>query len=636
MNAIKTIEQYVYGAENSFQSVLVDRSLNFEREAGFAIQILTSGDYIAKLAAGDRQSVVNAVTNIAAIGISLNPAKKQAYLVPRKGKICLDISYMGLIDLAIDSGSIMWAQAALVHANDAFTLNGFDKPPTHSFNPFSKERGEMVGAYVVVKMHSGDYLTECMSREEIDAIKNRSESVKAGKTSPWDTDYGEMAKKGLALDTPIPTPSGWVTMGDLQVGDSVFDKDGATVSVKAVSEIKHLRCFKVKFYGGEEIVCDDEHRWLARAGGAHAHRKEYEVMTINQMFEAKNKGLSVTVPMQGALETPEADLPVDPYLLGYWLGDGSTGRAQITCGGVDVDSLKSQIERAGYGLGTVTKDQRNAGTFCVGVTDGFVIGLRGLGVLDDKHVPSAYLRGSVAQRKQLLAGLLDSDGHLDKARGRVHFYNKNKRLADAVFELAASLGESPTSEVKEVRGFGVETTTHFIQWQPSFNPCINPRKAANYRERKIAKYRAIESIEIVPTVPTRCIAVTGPSETFLAGLSMVPTHNTVVKRAYKYWPKSDRLDQAIHHLNTDGGEGLATLAKPAAVDPAPIIEGARATKTIDELNAYWAEHNGKLANDLAAHDALKKACQAHKKRLAAEAAKNEATDVEVKDAVATA
>ena len=147
MNAITTIEQFVYGAEASFQSVLVDRSINFEREAGFAIQILTSGDYIAKLAAGDRQSVVNAVTNIAAIGISLNPAKKQAYLVPRKGKICLDISYMGLIDLAIDSGSIMWAQAALVHANDAFTLNGFDKPPTHSFNPFSKERGEMVGAY---------------------------------------------------------------------------------------------------------------------------------------------------------------------------------------------------------------------------------------------------------------------------------------------------------------------------------------------------------------------------------------------------------------------------------------------------------------------------------------------------------
>ena len=131
--ALTTIQADIYSVQDHFEQVRVDKSMSFVREAGFAIQILTSGDYIAKLAAGDRQSVVNAVTNIAAIGISLNPAKKQAYLVPRKGKICLDISYMGLIDLAIDSGSIMWAQAALVHANDAFALNGFDKPPTHSF-----------------------------------------------------------------------------------------------------------------------------------------------------------------------------------------------------------------------------------------------------------------------------------------------------------------------------------------------------------------------------------------------------------------------------------------------------------------------------------------------------------------------
>lgn len=296
--AVQTITNYVYGAEDTFQSVLSDRSLNFEREAGFAIQVLTASDYITKMAVQDRQSVVNAVTNIAAIGISLNPAKKQAYLVPRKGKICLDISYMGLIDLAVQSGSILWAQADLVYANDAFTLNGFDRPPTHSFNPFSKERGEMIGAYVVVKTHSGDYLTDCMSKADIDSIKNRSESVKAGKSSPWDTDYGEMAKK------------------------------------------------------------------------------------------------------------------------------------------------------------------------------------------------------------------------------------------------------------------------------------------------------------------------------------------TVVKRAYKYWPKNDRLDAAIHHLNTDGGEGLAVQHAPTSTDPQPIIAGVVQCQTVEALNQYWAENNGRLANDLAAHTELKKACQAHKKRLAAKA---QATDVEVKE-----
>ena len=195
MNNLAVITQDIYDSRDSFAAVLTDPSINFEKEAGFAIQVLQNNDYALKVATNSRQSVINAVTNVAAIGISLNPAKRQAYLVPRDGRICLDISYMGLIDLAVATGSIRWAQAELVRAADTFALNGFDAPPTHVFNPFSKERGDIVGAYVVVKTADGDYLTTPMSRDEIDGIMNRSQSVKSGKSSPWKTDYGEMAKK---------------------------------------------------------------------------------------------------------------------------------------------------------------------------------------------------------------------------------------------------------------------------------------------------------------------------------------------------------------------------------------------------------------------------------------------------------
>lgn len=195
MSNALTIAQDIYGARDSFAQVLTDKTLSFEREAEFAIQTIQGNDFAARIAMNNRQSVVNAVTNIAAIGISLNPAKRQAYLVPRDGKICLDISYMGLMDLAMATGSIRWAQAELVYQNDSFALNGFDKPPAHQYNPFSKDRGAIVGVYVVVKTADGDYLTTCMSRDEIDSIMNRSQSVKSGKSSPWKTDYGEMAKK---------------------------------------------------------------------------------------------------------------------------------------------------------------------------------------------------------------------------------------------------------------------------------------------------------------------------------------------------------------------------------------------------------------------------------------------------------
>lgn len=199
-NALALITDDIYNTRDAFQSVLSDRSINFEREAGFAIQAITAKDYILSVAASDRQSVVNAVTNIAAIGISLNPAKKQAYLVPRDRKICLDISYMGLMDLAMATGSIRWAQAELVCENDGFARGRFDEPPTHTFNPFSKDRGPIVGVYVVVKTADGDYLTHTMEIGAVMDIRDRSEawkSYKAGKAKscPWLTDEGEMIKK---------------------------------------------------------------------------------------------------------------------------------------------------------------------------------------------------------------------------------------------------------------------------------------------------------------------------------------------------------------------------------------------------------------------------------------------------------
>lgn len=198
-NAIQTITNEIYGIRPSFEAVAVDRSINFEREAGFAIQILGNNDYALGIALNNKQSVIDAVTNVSAIGISLNPAKKQAYLVPRDQKICLDISYMGLLDLAIASGSIMWGQAELVHESDDFRLNGFDRPPTHERNPFAKDRGEVVGVYVVAKTHSGDYLTTTMTVDDVNDIRNRSSAWKTWiskkKSCPWVTDYGEMAKK---------------------------------------------------------------------------------------------------------------------------------------------------------------------------------------------------------------------------------------------------------------------------------------------------------------------------------------------------------------------------------------------------------------------------------------------------------
>ncbi|MEI9695671.1 RecT family recombinase [Atlantibacter hermannii] len=196
----------VYGLINplkgEFEQSRSEPSLNFKRESEFAMQIFANNDYLAKIAVANPVSTRSAVMNVAAIGISLNPAQKLAYLVPRKGAICLDISYMGLMHIAQQSGAIKWCQSAIVRKNDQFRREGLDKPPVHVYNDFdtAEQRGEIVGAYVVTKTDDGDYLTHTMRIADIYGIRDRSEAWKkykqdSSKKCPWVTDEEQMILK---------------------------------------------------------------------------------------------------------------------------------------------------------------------------------------------------------------------------------------------------------------------------------------------------------------------------------------------------------------------------------------------------------------------------------------------------------
>lgn len=200
-NEVMTIESIIGSVAPVFERIRVDKTIEFAREQEFALQSIYSNDYARQIALKNPQSVRDAVTNIAAIGISLNPAKKQAYLVPRKGGITLVISYMGLADLAVESGSIRWVKCEVVRQADHLILKGVDKPPVHEFDPFAKDRGDIVGVYCVAKTVDGDYLTDTMSIDEVNAIRDRSDAWQAWITKkrpcPWVTDYSEMVKKTL-------------------------------------------------------------------------------------------------------------------------------------------------------------------------------------------------------------------------------------------------------------------------------------------------------------------------------------------------------------------------------------------------------------------------------------------------------
>ncbi|CQH28209.1 recombinase RecT [Yersinia enterocolitica] len=187
-----SIVEFVKQQEPLFSSALTDQGVTWAKESQFAVQLFQRNEYLTKTAIANPASAQNAIINVAAIGITLNPASKLAYLVPRDGMVCLDISYMGLLHLAQATGAIKWGQCKLVYSNDTYESNGLDSAPTHKYNTFG-DRGTVVGGYCTIKTPDGDYLTEEMSLAEIKA----TEATSKAKNGPWKNFWEEMARKTI-------------------------------------------------------------------------------------------------------------------------------------------------------------------------------------------------------------------------------------------------------------------------------------------------------------------------------------------------------------------------------------------------------------------------------------------------------
>ena len=187
------IKKMVFQAQKQFQAI--GSQMEFNREATFAIQILTDpkNKLLNKLAVVNRQSLVNAVVNIASTGLSLNPALNHAYLIPRGEKIILDISYQGLIKVLTDAGSVRNIDCEHVYSNDEFVYQKGSDPKIHHI-PNVRDRGEYLGTYAVAFFIKGGSQFLYMSDEEIKEVEKISEA-KDSEFSPWKTFRGEMRKK---------------------------------------------------------------------------------------------------------------------------------------------------------------------------------------------------------------------------------------------------------------------------------------------------------------------------------------------------------------------------------------------------------------------------------------------------------
>jgi hypothetical protein len=340
------------------------------------------------------------------------------------------------------------------------------------------------------------------------------------------------AGEPLALDTPVPTPSGWTTMGEITPGDEVLGRDGKPARVVAVSPV-HVdrKCYKITFKDRTSIVADEGHLWVAMDRDAAGRpERQYTTEQLYGLVNAPRREHAhrVGVPASPVLDLPEKDLLVDPYVLGAWLGDGYTAGAAICGAADDLKHIAAEVEAAGYV--TTPWDTHPEKVSVIGIPGGLLCALRALGVLNDKKIPTDYLRASAPQRLALLQGLMDTDGSVDGG-GSCQFSSKWQHLALQVAELIRSLGYRAT--VSSHADSRSRTGAHWVvqfRSDPAVMPFRLPRKVERVSEPHV-RTRTIVSIEEVESVPVRCIAVDTPDHLFLAGESMVPTHNTRIAAA---------------------------------------------------------------------------------------------------------
>lgn len=328
--------------------------------------------------------------------------------------------------------------------------------------------------------------------------------------------------KALALDTPIPTPSGWKPMGDLVVGDQVFDEMGEPCRVTWVSPVWRNRpVYTVRTDCGDEIVADEDHEWRVQLCRKHPVFKIKETKLL-----ARRRAKRPMIQRAGALELPEAALPADPYLLGVWLGDGNSAGMRVSSSVEDQVWLRAELERAEI------KTSNSSSSTLFGVL-GQRKAFASLGLIHDpahsthgrKHIPPMYLRASRAQRLALLQGLIDTDGTICGKRGCATFCNTNLELAQQVRELVRSLGVKAGWSEGRSKLNGVD---HGPAYRVSFyhaQAARMPRKAALCRDQWRTPNTYVEAEE-AGRADTVCIEVDSPSHLFLCGRSMTPTHNS--------------------------------------------------------------------------------------------------------------
>lgn len=369
---------------------------------------------------------------------------------------------------------------------------------------------------------------------------------------------GRRSGKALCVETLIPTPDGLKKLKYINVGDVVYDKDGKECNVTFVTDIQHNKVVNRVWFDDETYLdADDDHQWSVTR---KLDRKKWGApqapVVVLTTKEMKDEGLMACnernfhIKVSGAVGFSEKELPIDPYLLGYWLGDGSTNANHIYSGDEDLGHVTNFIEELGLEY-KVARDKTVNRVTIYGIQGH----LNSLYLKGNKHIPDIYKYASINQREELVRGFMDSDGHISS-----HMCENTQKLTtlseDFVFVLR-SLGVKSIIKKKIAKCNDSISEVNRIHFNSYFNPFRLERKAALWEMPKSPRryIKSVEKIDVIESKPVMCISVDSESRTYLAGKEFNVTHNTNSALAEGYWDTTENVEAifAIQSKTLDDG-----------------------------------------------------------------------------------
>lgn len=384
--------------------------------------------------------------------------------------------------------------------------------------------------------------------------------------------------KAVPLDTEIPTPSGWTTMGDLRDGDTVFGRDGKPYPVlKAHPVLIGQRVYEVRFRdGGRHRACED-HLWVAWTQYDRDEKRPPRVVPTRAFAEQirHRSGYRWKVPVAEPVQYLEREFAIHPYVLGVWLGNGDSRTAMVTMHVADMEVIDRCVELDNGLRGATKRDPRSrAVRVNIGGDASSKKGdntlrsrLRALGLLRNKHIPDTYLKASEEQRRELLAGLIDTDGTINAgSNARITFTQSDERMGRQVHQLVASLGYRPSLICNPVPGHKDSWAVAFVARDPVFRL---RRKLARQNldgDRARIDARSVVACDEVESVPVRCITVGSPDGTFLMGRDYTVTHNT----------QHAAIGRVVWEVCTSPSKRIAIVSNTAEPHAVKILSSIRA------------------------------------------------------------